>query len=295
MRQMLSGVCRTLHLYILWPGNGHRIANFIKQWTLSGPEDLTNGKQEDRTCALQNVIEMVFCCAFHSLTRLVLEKYIQPSHSKHVGSDTGLDIIPPLLQGMCLGASIEHSFNIPLSDSKDSEIKAWRLYDASITSKKGKQYHPGRHFPFVKAEYEVHLQKSTLKLVGEAIGHVGYSLGAEHSKRKYFYDMKMEIERCALEINGATGKLVSLVHPYGNLNARIDLVPDYGNFGTDEGNLSQTTLKPPEALSRMEFNNKNSLIWCFHLRQCNRILENEIITLEAKRLTLSEDFMDHGK
>ncbi|KAL3460047.1 hypothetical protein BJX64DRAFT_300957 [Aspergillus heterothallicus] len=92
----------TLHYYVIAQGQGYRAANWLKLWEV--PKD-TELSCTFRAVAL-NILEMTMCCAFQSLPGSILETYYGPREDGKPYSNLGLNIIPPVLQGISLGPSV---------------------------------------------------------------------------------------------------------------------------------------------------------------------------------------------
>ena len=73
----------------------------------------------------QNVLEMTMCRAFESLPGNILEAYFGPKEDGRPYSNLGLNILPPLLQGLSLSPSIRKSFSFNLETSTDPDINSW--------------------------------------------------------------------------------------------------------------------------------------------------------------------------
>ncbi|KAJ5284085.1 hypothetical protein N7505_002065 [Penicillium chrysogenum] len=120
-RAILRGSKSTLHYYVIAQGQGYRAANWLKLW--EAPND-TQLPGTSRAVAL-NVLEMAMCRAFQSLPGSTLEAYFGPREDGKPYSNLGLNIIPPVLQGLSLGPSARKSFSICLEKSPDPDIIGW--------------------------------------------------------------------------------------------------------------------------------------------------------------------------
>ncbi|KAJ5208039.1 hypothetical protein N7449_002418 [Penicillium cf. viridicatum] len=105
-RAILRGSRSTLHYYVIAQGQGYRAANWLKLWEV--PRD-TQLSCTSRPVAL-NVLEMTMCRAFQSLPGSSLEAYYGPSEDGKPYSNLGLNIIPPVLQGLSLGPSTQFRY-----------------------------------------------------------------------------------------------------------------------------------------------------------------------------------------
>jgi hypothetical protein len=109
----------TLHYCIVWKGDGNRRANFIRLWALILLEGLDEGIHN-----VFNNIEMVMCRVFQSLSPETLEKWFG-TMPQGLYSGVGLNVLPPLYQGISVPPSIHHEFKLHLEGSRDLEIQAW--------------------------------------------------------------------------------------------------------------------------------------------------------------------------
>lgn len=120
-RQILRGSTSTLHYYVISQGQGYRAANWLKLWEVPKGLQLSSAF---RAVAL-NDLEMTMCRAFQSLPGSILEAYYGPIEDGKYYSNLGLNIIPPVLQGLSLGPSVRKSFSLGLEISADPDIKRW--------------------------------------------------------------------------------------------------------------------------------------------------------------------------
>jgi hypothetical protein len=67
---------------------------------------------------------MVLCKEFQSLASSILQWYFNLDDSES-STMLGLNIVPPLYQGVSLGKGIQRTFTLCCQDSVDSDIKEW--------------------------------------------------------------------------------------------------------------------------------------------------------------------------
>ncbi|RWQ93316.1 hypothetical protein C8Q69DRAFT_446810 [Paecilomyces variotii] len=102
----------TLHYYILSKARSHRSMGFIPLWSIP-----LSDSDESETCRhllLSNVLEMVMCRAFQTLSNAALQKFFGDA-DKSEYANVGLNILPPLLQGL----------EVSFEDSPDPQVQQW--------------------------------------------------------------------------------------------------------------------------------------------------------------------------
>jgi hypothetical protein len=120
--------------YVVIKGGGHRSINFLHHWAVD-PVRLGGvfyGKKLIQIA--KNILEMVFCNAFQSLDPRILQKYFNLDDSES-STMLGLDILPPLYQGVSVGGEARKAFTLHCQTSVDSDLKEW----PSIRSKQGQK------------------------------------------------------------------------------------------------------------------------------------------------------------
>lgn len=110
MKAILDSKCDTLHYYIIWKGEGHRQANFVRLWTLILPEEVDQSVH----IVFNNILEMIMARIFQTLPLEILQKWFG-AVARNSHSEIGLNVVPPLYQ----------EFKIHLEKSPDPEIQAW--------------------------------------------------------------------------------------------------------------------------------------------------------------------------
>ena len=116
-QSILRGTHDSLHYFILWLGNGHRAANFLRLWSFSDTDssDATEWHQM-RT----NILEATFCRAFashHGMLEAIQDTY------EGSGLGLGLNIMSPLLQGAALDVGMAVRALSGCTRSSDAQIQ----------------------------------------------------------------------------------------------------------------------------------------------------------------------------
>ncbi|KAJ9324384.1 hypothetical protein DTO027B5_4235 [Paecilomyces variotii] len=98
----------TLHYYILSKARSHRSMGFIPLWSI--PLSDSDASETCRHLLLSNVLEMVMCRAFQTLSNAALQKFFGDA-DKSEYANVGLNILPPLLQGLEVKRRIQRKVN----------------------------------------------------------------------------------------------------------------------------------------------------------------------------------------
>jgi hypothetical protein len=158
---------------------------------------------------------MTMCRAFQSLPGDTSETYYGPIENGKLYSNLGLNIIPPVLQGLSLGPSVRKSFSLGLEISPDSDIKGWPKF----------RYDYGK-----KAERtEIHFQRPLMR---SSEFHTRLQDATQHLQLSGSFRGDQSLPHSALN----KSKLVSLLksdlgpadcpwaYPNGNLQALVGFV-----------------------------------------------------------------------
>ncbi|KAE8381157.1 hypothetical protein BDV26DRAFT_289654 [Aspergillus bertholletiae] len=247
----------TLHYYIVSEGGKFRAMNYIRLWSL--PSELVadqNAKQP--SLLLNNVLEAVMCFAFPSLRPSDLEFHL----GKACYATTGLNVLPPFLQGVSLDIPTRTSYINKCLDSEDEEIRRWpierkkqRDVSRSISNNRRAAYQGYRRQSHYWKALEQAIQKTK---------NCDNFTWRQHSQGP-----------CATSFNNLL-QLVEdlpdrpLVRPFGSFAALIGVILDPCPVSRTEnrGNLDENITAIPSALTQANFTALNSLIWSHDLRQC---------------------------
>lgn len=122
---ILKGSCTSLHYFMIWMGNGHRTANFIRLWQFPESETLDQWYQ-----IRANILEALFCKAFRSTQGFLTGDKIASGHY-------GLNVMTPLIQG---GGQELSYFKLKaskaMSKSPDRQIRAWPKFRQAFMQKR---------------------------------------------------------------------------------------------------------------------------------------------------------------
>lgn len=265
IRQHIRALCNneasTLHYFILWKGNGHRIANFIRLWAMRFPSHADKAIP----MILANILEMFMARAFGSLANGILETFF----GRASYSGVGLNVVPPLLQGIGLSPSVRSSYSLQLGDSPDPEIAEWprirqqqRTAEAEDTTRmpsEGSQ----------RLSHGEYLEKlvSAIKLqLGKDVTHFDPNVSlVEHRGNET--KLQSLVDECAMDISKNVGAERTFVLPTGSTEARIGIVLDHNVDLSTGGEGAQKHTVPPWGISESGFDESNLLIWPFNLQQ----------------------------
>lgn len=246
-RAILRGSRSTLHYYVIAQGQGYRAANWLKLWEV--PRD-TQLSCTSRAVAL-NVLEMTMCRAFQSLPGSSLEAYYGPSADGKPYSNLGLNIIPPVLQGLSLGPSVRKSFSLGLEKSLDPDINGWTQFRYEY-GKKAEKFNINFRHPLMRSsEFHARFQ--------DAIQHLQLSqsfCGNEsppHSALTNFEllsQLKEDLQPICLP----------WVPPNGNLEALVGFaLEDF--LDAESEHSGNTKISIPRQFQDSGWNVTNSLTW----------------------------------
>ncbi|KAJ5587269.1 uncharacterized protein N7459_003034 [Penicillium hispanicum] len=246
-RQILRGSVSTLHYYIISQGQGHRKANWLKLWQV--PEGL-QVSSTFRAVAL-NVLEMTMCRAFQSLPGDILETYYGPNEDGRPYSNLGLNIIPPVLQGLSLGPSARKSFSLGLEISPDSDIKGWPKFRYDYGKKVERTEIHFQRPLMQSSEFHTHFQVATqhLQLSESFCGDkpLPYST-LNNSELVHLLERDLDPTDCLW------------AYPNGNFKALVGFVLE-DCLDAEPTNSSIMKISIPRQFQDSGWNTANSLTW----------------------------------
>lgn len=246
-RAILRGSRSTLHYYVIAQGQGYRAANWLKLWEVPADTQLSC---TSRAIAL-NVLEMTMCCAFQSLPGSTLEAYYGPREDGKPYSNLGLNIIPPVLQGLSLGPSVRKSFSLGLEKSPDPDINGWTQF----------RYEYGK-----KAEKPNIIFQRPLMRSSEF--HARFQDAIQHLQLSQSFCGSESLPHSASNNFGLLSQLQEDLEPIG-----LPWVPPSGNFealvgfaledflDAESEHTSNTKISIPCQFQDSGWNMKNSLTW----------------------------------
>ncbi len=248
-----SGKNFSLHLYLIWRGNGLRRANFLRLWTI--PDRIPKGQWRN---TISSVLKLAFCFAFASLPRSILERY---SNVTGRPDYVGANVMDPMLQMMRLHPMDTYFYRSQAQRSEDPEVKAFcdmRAAQRILLGTFGHGYINATIQDYKSAikrtfsETEASAWLSSCKLPAVApTGEVDYRRGV--------FEELSDIMR-----GSYTG--LDFVPPAGSPSAKIGFVSDY--VVSDE-TVSEEDSWPtlPSAYQELGFDESNSLAWTFDFCQ----------------------------
>lgn len=246
-RAILRGSRSTLHYYVTAQGQGYRAANWLKLWEV--PED--NRLSSTFRAVALNILEMTMCSAFQSLPGSTLEIYFGPNKDEKPYSNLGLNIIPPVLQGLSLGPSVRKCFSLGLEKSADPDINGW---------------------PQFRHEYGKKAEKSNINfqrpLLRSAEFHARFQGAIQHLQINQSFCGSECLSQPALNnfelLDQLKRDLEPIGHPWvqpnGNFQALVGFVLE-DSLDTESKNLSNPTISIPRQFQDSGWNMGNSLTW----------------------------------
>lgn len=257
IRAMSNNEANTLHYFILSKGRGYRIANFIRLWTMRCPSYADIAVP----MILANIMEMFMARAFESLAPGILEKFF--GTAKYSG--IGLNVVPPLLQGISLSPTTRFSYSLQLEASLDPEIREWP-HIREKERRAGPTPGPPTEAPkrLTLEEYQGKLVTAVGDQLGKLVTPFDYWMPLPGRRADNIGSL---FDECAMKVKNAVGEERTLVLPTGSMEARIGIVLDHSVNLRTSGRASQKHTVPPWGIEESGFNESNLLIWPFNLQQ----------------------------
>lgn len=257
----------TLNYYIVSEGEGFRAMNYIRLWSLSHSITIDGSTNESRTL-LNNILETVMCCAFQPLPSSEVGRVL----GKGDFATTGLNILPPLLQGIKLDIPARVERIKKCSNSIDEQIRRWpqerkRQRDQSRSSPTGKSFE--RYWK--PSDYRDALDQAIERI--ERCKNLALDT-AQSTNGPSIADIPSLLEEATSKLqvpdsNDLESFNPSWARPYGTLEAQAGVLLGQCpvNRSDNKGNIQENMTALPSALLDANFSASNSLIWTYNLRQ----------------------------
>ncbi|KAJ3566063.1 hypothetical protein NPX13_g7276 [Xylaria arbuscula] len=250
-QNILKGSYESLHYFILWMGNGHRSAKFIRLWQF--PDSCNDTWYKVRA----NILEYCFCVAFRSL--------VTTQEDDGNRALVGLNVLSPLIQGG--GKSIIQCLNLRASKAMrgaaDAQIKCWPDFRQGIKTKRltlgAKPRTPPRLL--FRIDYLTALKDAGLN--PEVIELFQGSLLKAATKVVSAEDLR-ETSLASLPI-------------IGSLTAKVGFVLDFESCPPAIGALSSSSHeitvpdRLPWTIASSGFTTSNALVWTPHFTQISTL------------------------
>jgi hypothetical protein len=238
---ILKGSRTSLHHFMIWMGNGHRTANFIRLWQFPESETLDQWYQ-----IRANILEALFCKAFRSMQGVLTKDEIASSYY-------GLNVMTPLIQGGGQGLSfLKLKASKAISRSPDRQIQAWLGFRQAFKQKR--EVLRTNHRPLFRSDFTAALNNAIPD---------GYLLQVITAS------LATAVTEEGLIENTEDPDLNSLIWT-GNMTARIGFVVSHEScpptVGQQHGHIAgkDTSLalgQLPWSLTGCGFNASNTLVW----------------------------------
>lgn len=245
-----NGMNDTLLYYIIWKGDGHRHGKFLRLWTLVLPE--VHG--EAIHAIFNNILEMVMAYAFQSLPPATLRTWFG-GQTSYAG--VGLNVIPPVYQGISLAPKLRQAFKLQLTESLDPEIKEWpefrmkQLEDTPLSASKH------RILPMLKVSDYRNIFENTIR------NHSHLS-GLRWSQSTGDVNVSDLLGECAMKLKTVTGTFPELLRPFGSTRASVGMVLGELFYDRDSTRVTSENLTPlPWGILQSGYTESNVLIWTF--------------------------------
>ncbi|KAI1277581.1 hypothetical protein F5Y07DRAFT_407170 [Xylaria sp. FL0933] len=237
-QSILNGSYESLHYFILWMGNGHRAANFLRLWQF--PDSPTDPWYKVRA----NILEYCFCKAFRSLVTI---------HADSSNRTPGLNVLSPLVQGG--GKSVVQCLNLKATEAMrgaaDPQIRCWPDFrQATKRDEETAKARPILKRPLFRIDYlnalrEAGLDDKIIEAVQNSISSTTYKPSWEQSLQ-----------------NTSLASLPII----GSLSARVGFVLDFESCPPAIGVLNRNlhAITPdllPWTIASSGFTMSNTLVW----------------------------------
>lgn len=246
----------SLHYFILWLGNGHRSANFLRVWALSRSEKITIEEQWPKM--KMTFLEFVSIRASHAHHGLLL------ANGEGNALGFGLNIMMPLVQGSTVSAMCCTQANALLITSRDRQIAFWPKF-RQVRKEKAraameKSWLAPR--PLFQRDFRTALQQVFEK--PELFNSVQKCLD-------------MELDQVP---PSDLGRDVLFV---GSLSAKIGFLLDFANIlpavdDTVGAQNRQVTDDLPRVLQRCHFDKTNALVWTYNFLDFSPLAAEDFAT-----------------
>lgn len=178
-----------------------RTAHFLRFWSIQPAY-----KEPLQHTLLLNILEMVMCRVFESISPQILTQYFGPGHYSNVG----LNIVPPLLQNMKLTVEARIAYTALVQESSDSEIRFWPTFRyprreaqsliSDIDTPQPSMNYQEFHSAVAKLCNQLELDSTSFK-------------DRQDDIQEHEFDIKTQVDRCEQTLN-CPG---ILIRPYGSL------------------------------------------------------------------------------
>ncbi|TPX17021.1 uncharacterized protein E0L32_012331 [Thyridium curvatum] len=253
---IFSSANDTLHYYILWVGNGHRVANFLKAWALPREHRETHGK--DWSDMMMTFLEYVIIRAFRAHHGLL---YYGESDDSPLGF--GLNVMSPLVQGRAVSDVLRADFKGPLLHSPDLQIAFWPKFRSSQTaSANGLGRSAPR--PLFRLDFSAALSKAV--------------------NNDELYQLLLDAFTADLALPRPT---INDIPFFGNLGAKIGFLLDIVRISpvVDGCPAESSEDDLPWALKGCQFKKDNVLVWTFDFKKLSGLGSENCAEVDEPRNT----------
>lgn len=193
--------------------------NFLKFWSIHDIDSL----DEESAVIFPNILEMSFSVAFQSLPLDAVMNFYGLDAKKY--SNMGLNVLPPLFQGINLKSHIRQAYTTPVADSPDPQIRSWPSYrEENRVPDTTVQQWSGSH-DMTKSNDYIQLFQS---VVGDEVSFTGNNVieGPTTSGTSGTGSMGYILaqEQLLVAISQITGEEIHLSYPVGDLTSHIGVI-----------------------------------------------------------------------
>lgn len=262
---VLQASTSTLHYFIIWIGNGHRAANFIRLWSMEDEAEkvtdkLEAAKKDEWRRITMNLLEALFCQAF-STHHGILDRISPNSDAEEEATVTlqekssfGLNLMTPLAQN---GAMIDWKrakYLMPALKTPDEQILLWLQKFRYLKKKEnvGKKLMAAPR-PMFQRDFQGCLQ-------------------AALKDEEFFAQLKASI-RTELKVPVESTN-TSSVPFFGSRLAKVGFILDYAAVSPEEDSFLECpdendglSFQLPASLKACNFQESNVLLWTFNFRK----------------------------
>lgn len=253
-----------LHYWVIYQGDGQRLANFIRLWRIPFPERV-NGLVR---VVLENFLEEAMCRAFHSLPPSTLQEVFGSFPGGYSGM--GLNVISPLHQGKSVAPTTRHLMCQQWDTSPDSDICQWSKFRANARQSLP-AWTPSKRPILKPTDYCALIRAAMLRIPSlvKILGNLEEALPENTAVIPWGSlsdNPTVDVKSWFQETKSIFGEDVQdFICPAGTLEASVGIV--FGctpchQYQTSSGDLCNL----PWGLKEIGFTESNSLIWSYNLR-----------------------------
>lgn len=198
--------------------------NYIQLWTLPSYVQTEDGGSRPQLL-VNNILEMAMCRAFQMLPGSTLQRFFGDQNNY---TGCGLNILPPLFQGIKLPWTTLDTFTNELLDSPDPKIREFpKLRKEQKQLLRSSRPVPPRLLPRFHAQDYFDAWQRALNEHDDSKSLKDFDVNESLVIAKSETGINRLLEETASLMEKKTGRAADLVSPFGSIEARIGIVLDH--------------------------------------------------------------------